>query len=355
MGELVREVRRLNGLGASFFRAAAGRAGMNATDLQVVDILDAAGPTAAGRIAELTGLTTGATAQMLGRLEKDGLVRRERDPEDGRRVLVRLDADGDAGRRIGPAFGSAGGAWEEAASRYDEGQLALILGFVKEANSGTQEEIQRLRAAPPEAWGGELSAPLEGAESGRLVFSSWGARLVLRADPGLDGLYRATFDGPVPDVKAEGGTVTVRYPRRLRLLIRSQQEAELALSTVVPWRIEIRGGGSEVVADLGGLDLLGLEVGGGGSLFRVELPEPSGTVPVRISGGGSEIVVRRPPGVAARVRLSGWGSHLTFDGQSSAGVGNDARLQSPGYEDAEGRYDVEVSGSGSNAILTTTG
>ncbi|HEX2741977.1 MAG TPA: MarR family transcriptional regulator [Rubrobacter sp.] len=352
LGELVGEVRRLNGLGASFLRAVAGRVGMNATDLQVVDILGSAGPITAGRIAELTGLTTGATAQMLGRLERDGIVRRERDPDDGRRVLVRLAAGWDAMEKIGPTFDSAGRAWEELASRYDQGQLALILGFLQRANSVYEEEIYRLREAPPE--GRDFSAPLQGVESGRLVFSSSASRIVLRADARMDELYRASFEGPVPEVKAEGGTVTFRYPRRLRLFDRSKQGAEVALNVAVPWRIEIRGGASEVVAELGGLDLSGLEVRGGASSFRVELPEPNGTVPVRIAGGASEIVVRRPPHVAARVRLKGWASQLTFDDQTFGAVGSDVRLQSPGYEDAAGRYDVEVSGSASDFTLTTT-
>ena len=65
----------------------------------------------------------------------------------------------------------------------------------------------------------------------------------------------------------------------------------------------------------------------------MELPEPSGTVPVRIAGGASEIVVRRPARVAARVRLKGWASQLTFDDQTFGAVGSDVRLQSPGYED----------------------
>jgi DNA-binding MarR family transcriptional regulator len=353
LGELVGEVRRLKGLGASLFRAVAGRAGMNATDVQVVDILATTGPTTAGRIAELTGLTTGATAQMLGRLERDGILRRERDPEDGRRVLVRLAPGGDRAEEIGASFDSAGRAWEEMASGYDEGQLALILGFLKRANSVYEEEIYRLREAPPEGEGRDFSAPLEGVEGGRLVFSSWASRLVLRAGVGMDELYRASFEGPVPEVKVEGGTITFRYPRRLRLFDWSKQGAELALNAAVPWRIELKGGASEVVAELGGLDLSGLEVRGGASSFRVELPEPSGTVPVRIAGGASEIVVRRPPGVAARVRLKGWASQLTFDDQTFGAVGSDVRLQSPGYEDAAGRYDVEVSGSASDLTLTT--
>jgi len=64
----------------------------------------------------------------------------------------------------------------------------------------------------------------------------------------------------------------------------------------------------------------------------------------RIAGGASEIVVRRPAGTAARVRLKGWASQLTFDDQTFGALGSDVRLQSPGYEDAAGRYDVEVTG-----------
>jgi DNA-binding HxlR family transcriptional regulator len=352
LGELVGEVRRLNGLGASYFRAVAGRVGINATDVQVVDILATTGPTAAGRIAELTGLTTGATAQMLGRLERDGILRRERDPDDGRRVLVRLAPGWDAMGEIGASFDSVGRAWEELASGYDEGQLDLILGYLRGANSVYEEEIYRVREAEPE--GRDFTAPLEGVESGRLVFSSGASRLVVRTGVGMDELYRASFEGPVPEVNIEGGTVTFRYPRRLRLFARSKQGAEVALSAAVPWRIELEGGASEVVAELGGLDLSGLEVRGGASSFRVELPEPSGTVPVRIAGGASEIVVRRPSGVAARVRLKGWASQLTFDDQTFGAVGSDVRLQSPGYEDAAGRYDVEVSGSASDVTLTTS-
>ena len=36
-------------------------------------------------------------------------------------------------------------------------------------------------------------------------------------------------------------------------------------------------------------------------------------------------------------------------------MGSDVRLQSPGYEDAARRYDIEVSGSASEFTLTTTG
>ena len=104
LGELARELRQFNGLGAAFFRAASARTGITATDMQVIDNLDSTGPTTAGQLADLTGLTTGAITGMLNRLEEAGLVRRERDPNDGRKVIVRLEKDKDEMREISSTF-----------------------------------------------------------------------------------------------------------------------------------------------------------------------------------------------------------------------------------------------------------
>ena len=78
-------------------------------------------------------------------------------------------------------------------------------------------------------------------------------------------------------------------------------------------------------------------------MFLVELSEPTRVVPIRLGGSGSEFTIRRPPGIAARVHLKGWGSGVVFDNQTASG---DARLQSPNYEGAARHYDLEVTGSG---------
>ena len=108
LGELAQELRQFNGLSASFFRAAAARMGVTVTDMQVIEILASTGPMTAGQLADLTGLTTGAITGMLNRLEEAGLILRERDPEDGRRVIVRLSPDKDQMRGIGPISISSG-------------------------------------------------------------------------------------------------------------------------------------------------------------------------------------------------------------------------------------------------------
>lgn len=349
---LVQELRQFNGLGASFFRAGAGRTGMAVTDMQVIDILDSTGPMTAGQLADLTGLTTGAITGMLNRLEEAGLVRRERDPNDGRRVIVRLAKSKDDMHEIAPLFDSIGNAWGEMASHYDDEQLALLLEFLKRGNAVSQQEIARLREAPGDE-GGIFSAPLDDLERGRLVFSSGITLLSVRADDAITGLYQARFEGPVPDVKVKEGVITIRYPRLLGVVDWRKRAAEVLLSVAIPWQIVIHGGASSIIAELGGLDLATLEVKGGASSIRLELPTPSRVIPIRASGGASEITIRRPAGVAARVHLKGWVSTFVFDDQTFSNVGSDVRLQSTGYDETAPHYDIEVSSSASMVTITT--
>ena len=352
LGEFAGELRQSTGLGASFFRAAATRIGMTVTDMQVIDLLESMGPMTAGQLADLTGLTTGAITGMLNRLEEARFVRRKRDPNDGRRVIVRLERGIDDMGEFGSIFTSIENAWDDMASHYDDEQIAFLLEFLKRSNAVSKKEIVRLREAPS---GGEgiYSAPLGDLESGRLVVTSGLSRLILRTDDGMAKLYQARFEGPLPDVKAKDGIVTIRYPRRLWILGGEQRVAEVTLSVAIPWQIVIKGGASDVTAELGGLDLAGLELKGGGSMIHLVLPTPSGLVPIWISGGASVVTVRRPTGVATRVHLKGWASQFAFDDQTFSDVGNDVRLQSPGYETATRGYDIEVASSASMVTITS--
>jgi DNA-binding MarR family transcriptional regulator len=350
--DFVREVRQFNGLGASFFRAAAARIRMNVTDLQVTDILDMTGPTTAGQLAELMGLTTGAITGMIDRLEKANLVTRERDPNDGRRVIVRLASGGDALQETGLIFESMEQGWDEIASRYDDAQLALLVDFLKQSNAVSRQEISRLRDAPGVAEGA-FSSPLEGVESGKLVVFSAMSQLDLRAGSGMTDLYQAMFEGTTPKVKAEGGTVSIRYPERLWLAGSNKRSAIVTLNNAIPWRIAVRGGASGLNAELGGLDLIDLEVKGGASSLNLNLPVPSRVVPIRISGSASEIVVRRPVGVAARAHMKGWVTEFAFDDQAFSGMGSDSRVQSRDFQASEPHYDIEVESSASTVVITS--
>jgi DNA-binding MarR family transcriptional regulator len=350
LGALVRELRQFHTLGASFYRAAAARIGMTLTDLEVIDLLESAGPMTAGQLADLTGLTTGAITGMLNRLEEAGFVRRERDPDDGRRVLVRLVPDEDKTRDIDSVFASLDRAWEELAARYDDAQRAVLLEVLKHSNALSREELVRLREAP-EGEGGIRSASLGDLTSGRLVVSGF-YRLTVRAGVGMDDLYRARFEGPAPEVKDKEGVVTIRYPRRLLLLGGRDRVAEVALNATIPWQVTTQGSAMEINAELDRLQLAGVEIKGAMSMIHLELPRPSGAVPIRITGSASAVIVRRPANAAARVHLKGWAATFVFDEHRFSNLGNDVRLQSPDYEATVPHYDIDVTSSVSDVTIT---
>lgn len=68
----------------------AGLLGVNRTDGRCLDIIDRHGTLTAGRLAEESGLSSGAVTAVLDRLEKAGFVRRVRDTKDRRRVMVEI-------------------------------------------------------------------------------------------------------------------------------------------------------------------------------------------------------------------------------------------------------------------------
>ncbi|MEJ2858312.1 MULTISPECIES: MarR family winged helix-turn-helix transcriptional regulator [unclassified Saccharothrix] len=77
-----------------FHTRVAERMGLSPTDEKCLDLaMRAEGPVTAGRIAELSGLSTGAVTGVIDRLEKAGYVRRVRDPHDRRKVLVEVTVE----------------------------------------------------------------------------------------------------------------------------------------------------------------------------------------------------------------------------------------------------------------------
>jgi len=67
--------------------------GINVVDLQALGFIARAGaPLTAGEISQQTDLPTSTTTRVLDRLEKHGLIERSADPNDRRRVVVRVSA-----------------------------------------------------------------------------------------------------------------------------------------------------------------------------------------------------------------------------------------------------------------------
>src|SRR3989440_9212563 len=91
-GELIdrlQEVLRDNGSrGMLLHQAVAERYGLNPTDLKCLDLARSEENLTAGRLAEITGMSTSAITAVLDRMERAGFLERVRDPRDRRRVIV---------------------------------------------------------------------------------------------------------------------------------------------------------------------------------------------------------------------------------------------------------------------------
>lgn len=78
-------------------RDASERTGLTPSQIVVLQIIAQAGQPGAGAVAETARLSQATVTAILDRLEERGLVQRERDPGDRRRVSVELT---EAGREI---------------------------------------------------------------------------------------------------------------------------------------------------------------------------------------------------------------------------------------------------------------
>jgi len=137
-------MRRTGSLMQLVGQAAADRIGINNTDLNCLNILSFSGHMTAGELAKATGLTTASITGVIDRLEEAGFVRRERDPHDRRRVVVRLSLD-KAVSDVASVFAPMLRDWREMARRYSDDELRLIVDFYGRVEQVFRKHLVRLR------------------------------------------------------------------------------------------------------------------------------------------------------------------------------------------------------------------
>jgi len=149
-GDFLLAMRRAGSIMQLLGQVSAERIGINATDLNCLNIVALTGPMTAGDLARQTGLTTASITGVLDRLEEGDFVRRERDPKDRRRVIVNLNA-GPGLREVASTFGPLVKAWRAAAASYSEEELRLLLEFQRRFEEIVRGQLDRLRDEAAEA------------------------------------------------------------------------------------------------------------------------------------------------------------------------------------------------------------
>ena len=138
-GENIAAVGRDLGIATVMFHArVAERLGLSATDHKCLDLaIRAEKPLTAGRLAELSGLTTGAVTAVIDRLEKAGYARRVRSDTDRRRVFIELPEEQLA--KVNEITGSLGDAAAAILDKYSARDQRKIIGCLRELTEALRE------------------------------------------------------------------------------------------------------------------------------------------------------------------------------------------------------------------------
>ena len=136
-------VRNLIANAILFNHQVAQRVGLGASDAQFMHLLQLHVPLTPGRLAELSGLTTGTVTGVLDRLEATGFVRRERDESDRRKVIVKLNEER-LWSAMAPLYAGQAESLAAVAGAYDAEQLEVIADFLDRL-------VRESPATPPEA------------------------------------------------------------------------------------------------------------------------------------------------------------------------------------------------------------
>ena len=146
LDSLEKSFRDASTAGVMLHQTVAERLGLHITDHKCMGMLCEMGPLSAGRLAELTGLTTGAITSVLNRLERHGYARRVRNPKDKRNVNVEALNRLEFNARMEGLFGPLRKKMRALSSKYTTEEMALIDGFIKSAVAISRAETARLRS-----------------------------------------------------------------------------------------------------------------------------------------------------------------------------------------------------------------
>jgi DNA-binding MarR family transcriptional regulator len=111
-----------------FNHAANASLGLGASDSQFLTLLRSRGALTPGQLAEAAKLTSGTVTGVIDRLEKARLVRRERDSDDRRKVLVVPTAD--AVDRLAPIYAGQGELLQRVLAQRTAAELEVISNFL---------------------------------------------------------------------------------------------------------------------------------------------------------------------------------------------------------------------------------
>jgi hypothetical protein len=206
----------------------------------------------------------------------------------------------------------------------------------------------------------EAAIPLEGATQARVLVKHGAGRLRVDSIAASGDLLTGTFGGGLERrVRREGDVLDVEMrmpPTVFSPFVfpwtwggGSALDWTFGLNGEVPLTIKFDTGAGDARLDLTDLRVTDLKLQTGASSTDLTVPANAGHTRAKIDAGAASIIVRVPPGVAARIRAGGGLASVSVDRNRFPRQGG--VYESPDYETASNKVDLRIdTGVGSISV-----
>jgi DNA-binding MarR family transcriptional regulator len=120
-----------------FNHAVSAKVGLGGSDSQFMTLLQSYGPLTPRQLSEHTGLTSGTVTGVIDRLESIGLITRQPDPNDRRKVLVTPSFEA-IQEKLVPLYAEQGHSLQTVLSTRTDDELRVISTFLADAVANSQ-------------------------------------------------------------------------------------------------------------------------------------------------------------------------------------------------------------------------
>ena len=177
--------------------------------------------------------------------------------------------------------------------------------------------------------------------------SDGGTDYTLAIDSGSHrvNVYAGTPDVDVASSTGGGGAASIEIDDTGLVVVKNRRggnRGAIELNPYANWYFKIHGGTWNTNLDLTGLRVSGIEIDSGGGNVTCTLPDPLGTVPIKVNSGVIGVTLHRPPKAAMHAVVSAGSVKIRLDGQALRVGGSDVTWDSPGASRAEDRYELRV-------------
>ena len=160
---------------------------------------------------------------------------------------------------------------------------------------------------------------------------------------------------PRPAARRHSCRVT-GFGRRQRSLSRCRRRSAdsitVTLNSAVSWRLELASGTKQTIADLRRGLVTGVAITAGSTVLDLLLPQPHGSVPIRLAAGASQFLLSVPHGSAVRVTAAKGAGQVSLEGAKHVAVRNGSVFTTPGWAAGTAGFDIDATAGAARLTVT---